>query len=56
MMIQKNPRENLDTVARKVSNGHYVEPRNPDDLSVQKKLISNAIEKIKLERTLKARS
>lgn len=55
-MLKKNPRENLDTVARKVSSGHYVDQSNPGDLIVEKQLISNAIEKMKLERTLKARS
>jgi hypothetical protein len=55
--MKKNfPREDLDDAARRLTNGHYVVQSMPGPNPERDKLISEAIAKLKQERTgVKAR-
>jgi hypothetical protein len=49
--MKKNfPREDLDDVARRFANGHYVQQSHPGQNPERDKMISEAIAKIKAER------
>ncbi|MFC5651227.1 hypothetical protein ACFPYJ_19370 [Paenibacillus solisilvae] len=56
MENNKYPREDLDDVARRVANGHYVQQSKPGPSPERDKLVSAALAKMKAERTgVKAR-
>lgn len=52
----KHPEESIDEAARRLTNGHYVVPSVPGDDPERDRIISEAIAKMKAERTTKARS
>ncbi len=55
-MKKSFPREDLDDVARRFANGHYVEQSMPGPNPERDKLISEAIAKMKSEQnSIKAR-
>jgi hypothetical protein len=51
MKNDKYPRESLDDAARRFTNGHYVVQSMPGPNPERDKLISEAITKLKQERT-----
>lgn len=53
-MMKKYPRSDLDAVARRHTNGHYVEQSYPVSAPARDKLISEAIAKMNVRRSIKA--